>query len=332
MGWPLTLASALLVGGLWAVQRWPGEDWWVGALLTWGPQVQWLAPPVLALLLTLMARRGMLAFVNLVVTAFALFALAGFEMNDYGAPAPGEGVVRVATWNVYGHTREREVVRERILSWDCDIVCLQESADPAYRELLPGYESTRAGDLRVFVRGAILSRRVISGARPRPQVVLVVEADTCAGPVVALTTHVPRARRSRPVPREITPLADYVREGMQVREAKFEEVLGAIPHDRPMILAGDLNTPPTSRYWYRLSQRLTDAFDAAGRGFGHTFLWRRRWPLLRIDYVWAGGGARPLRCWVERAAPSDHRPVLAEIALPPARDSDGNLGAERESG
>ena len=64
-----------------------------------------------------------------------------------------------------------------------------------------------------------------------------------------------------------------------------------------MILAGDMNTPPTSRYWRRLRAELTDAFDVRGRGFGYTFAWRRGLALLRIDYIWAGGGAEPLRCW-----------------------------------
>jgi len=59
-------------------------------------------------------------------------------------------------------------------------------------------------------------------------------------------------------------------------------------------------------------------------------VWRRKWPILRIDYVWAGGGATPLRCWTEEAAPSDHRPVLAEIALPPASAADSD--ARREEG
>ena len=47
------------------------------------------------------------------LVAFALFSLAGFEMNQPVAPKPDQQTLRVATWNVYGFTQERQVVQER---------------------------------------------------------------------------------------------------------------------------------------------------------------------------------------------------------------------------
>jgi endonuclease/exonuclease/phosphatase (EEP) superfamily protein YafD len=60
--------------------------------------------------------------------------------------------------------------------------------------------------------------------------------------------------------------------------------------------------------------RLTDCFAATGVGTGYTFLFRGLAP-FRIDYVWLNAGLRPVRCRIESASPSDHRPVFAEVTF-----------------
>ncbi|MGC9318268.1 MAG: endonuclease/exonuclease/phosphatase family protein [Armatimonadota bacterium] len=316
----VTLLAAAVVGGVWLLQRYPGEDWWLGALLTWGPQVQWIVPPAVALLLTAAAREGRLTLINLAATAVALFVLGGFEMNP-GHDAPqGRHIVRVVTWNVHGRTEDQETIRERILDWDCDVICLQEARRKVFDDLLPGYQDATARDLRVFVRGRIRDREVIRTEKHQVHPLLRVDAEIEGHPLTIITVHLPRVRRSRRMPRELGPLTEYLREAGEVREEKFARLLEALPDGRPLVVAGDMNTPPTSRHWRRLSERLTDTFEAAGRGFGFTFVWRGKLPMLRIDYVWTGGGVTPVRCWVHAEGPSDHRPVLAEVALPPAHE------------
>ena len=314
----LTIGSILVVGGVLVLQRTPGESSWLGALLIYAPQVQWLVPPALALLATLAARRALLALINAAVLVGVLLGPVGLELNRPDTAPPGWGTVRVATWNVYGYTRERDVVRDRIMSWDCDIVCLQEARAQTFDDLLPGYESVLASDLRTHVRGRIIGHRMIRTERRRAHPMLEVQAETDAGPVTVVSVHFPRTTRARSMPREIEPLARYVELSVRVRDDKFAQLERLLPPDGPMLVMGDMNTPPTSRYWRSLRAQMIDSFDAVGRGLGYSFVWRRKWPSLRIDYVWAGGGATPLRCWTEEAAPSDHRPVLAEIALPPA--------------
>ena len=103
---------------------------------------------------------------------------------------------------------------------------------------------------------------------------------------------------------------------MDVRRRKFEALLRYLPEDRPLVVAGDMNTPPASRYYRRMSSRMTDAFAARGLGFGYTWLWRGRWPLLRIDYIWCGGGVRPVRCFTGYAEVTDHRQLVADVVIP----------------
>ncbi len=319
----LTIGSILLVGGVWVLQRVPGESSWLGALLTYAPQMQWLAPPAVALIVTVTMRRGLLSLVNAAVLIGVLLGPVGLELNRAADSPPGWSTVRVATWNVYGYTRARDVVRDRIMSWDCDIVCLEEAGGATFADLLPGYESVVAGDLRTYVRGRIADHRVIRTQRSRVHAMLEVQAETDAGPVRVVSVHFPRTTHARSMPRRIEPLARYVEMSVRVRDHKFEHLGRLLPPQEPMLIMGDMNTPPTSRYWRSLRAQMTDCFDVVGRGLGYSFVWRRRWPILRIDYVWAGGGATPLRCWTEEAAPSDHRPVLAEIALPPAGHGGG---------
>ncbi len=314
----LTVGSIVVVGGVLVAQRTPGERSWLGALLTYAPQLLWLAPSAVALVVTLATRRALLSLVNAAVLVGVLLGPVGLELNRPDAAPAGWQTVRVATWNVYGYTRERDVVRERIMSWDADIVCLEEARATTFDDLLPGYESVLAGDLRTYVRGYILDHREIRTERSRAHLMLEVQAETDAGPVTVVSVHFPRTTRARSMPREIEPLARYVELSVRVRDDKFEQLERLLPPDGPMLVMGDMNTPPTSRYWRSLRAQMIDAFDAVGCGLGYSFVWRRKWPILRIDYVWAGGGATPLRCWTEEAAPSDHRPVLAEIALPPA--------------
>lgn len=302
-----------------ALLRAPGEDWWASAALVYAPKVPWIAAPAVGVLAALIARRRGLIVLNLAAAACAVFPVAGYQLNA-APPIPDDRpIIRLATWNVYGWTRDLDLVRDRIMAWDCDVVCLQESARSVFRDLLPGYESAVAGDLRVFVRGRIVG----ANAPPDPlngrRRILVVEAETDAGPLTVINVHIPRAERARRTPREPGPLIEYIEAGVEVRESKFAQLASLLPAEGPLVVAGDMNTPPASRYYRMLQERLTDSFAAVGRGFGHTFVWRERLPLLRIDYVWAGGGVEPLRCRTEAHSPSDHRPVVVELALPRER-------------
>ncbi|MFW6156962.1 MAG: endonuclease/exonuclease/phosphatase family protein [Armatimonadota bacterium] len=310
------VVAALLPLAVWVLMRVPGEDWWGGAALVYAPKAQWIAVPALGLLVAAIAHRGMLVAVNLAAVAFALFVIAGFELNRPVPPPEDRPVVRVATWNVYGWTDERELVRDRIMSWDCDVVCLQESRRAVFRDLLPGYESANIGDLRTYARGRIVRTQAPPDPMTRLRRMLLAEIETDAGPLTVINLHIPRADRVGPTPRQVKPLIEYIETGVNSRARKFDQLIDLLPPRAPLVVTGDMNTPPASRYHALVSERLTDSFETVGSGFGYTFLWRRKLPMLRIDYVWTGGGVEPLRHRTAPAHPSDHRPIITELALP----------------
>lgn len=81
----------------------------------------------------------------------------------------------------------------------------------------------------------------------------------------------------------------------------------------PTVLLGDMNAGPGTPEMRALTAVLVDAWAVAGDGAGLTFPARR--PVARIDYVLVSPGVRPLGAAVVGTRASDHRPVVADLAL-----------------
>lgn len=78
----------------------------------------------------------------------------------------------------------------------------------------------------------------------------------------------------------------------------------------PVILMGDLNEIPYSYTYFRLNERLENAFELAGRGFGFTY--NRVLFFLRIDHIFSTPSLVPIYFNTHREVDySDHFPVSA---------------------
>jgi endonuclease/exonuclease/phosphatase family metal-dependent hydrolase len=102
----------------------------------------------------------------------------------------------------------------------------------------------------------------------------------------------------------------------RVRHAKeLTDFLAGLPG--PQVLGGDLNEGSERPAAAWISERLWDAFVAAGEGPGETFPSRN--PRARIDYIFVSQGITVERAWVGDAPAkiesSDHRPVFADVIL-----------------
>jgi endonuclease/exonuclease/phosphatase family metal-dependent hydrolase len=86
------------------------------------------------------------------------------------------------------------------------------------------------------------------------------------------------------------------------------EHLNNSPH--PVILLGDLNEIPYSFAYFKLGQKLVNAFEKAGRGFEFTY--NRVLFFLRIDHIFADPALNPIYFNTHREVDySDHYPVTA---------------------
>lgn len=83
--------------------------------------------------------------------------------------------------------------------------------------------------------------------------------------------------------------------------------------DTPVVIGGDMNGHPSDPAVEALTERYDDVWRAAGDGPGATFPSDE--PSARIDYLFAGPAARPLRAWTAGGTVSDHLMVVAEIAM-----------------
>jgi endonuclease/exonuclease/phosphatase family metal-dependent hydrolase len=98
-----------------------------------------------------------------------------------------------------------------------------------------------------------------------------------------------------------------------VRERQVADMLRHIgASTMPTLLLGDLNATPGAPELQPLLSRLHDAWDAS-RGTGFTY--PAEAPRERIDYVLVSPAFRVLDARVLDTQASDHRPVVADLAI-----------------
>jgi endonuclease/exonuclease/phosphatase family metal-dependent hydrolase len=81
----------------------------------------------------------------------------------------------------------------------------------------------------------------------------------------------------------------------------------------PVLIMGDFNAASGSYAYDLFKEKYQDACESTGN------LWRKTWPakfpVTRIDYIWASKHFKILSCRTINSHASDHRPVVARIQL-----------------
>lgn len=97
----------------------------------------------------------------------------------------------------------------------------------------------------------------------------------------------------------------------------WKEVLDALRKDDGLsIAAGDFNMDQHHHWYGELKKSgFTSAHEERGRGNATTWPQGRRLPMIRIDQVFHSGGIVCLSIREGRGQGSDHRPVIAELAI-----------------
>jgi endonuclease/exonuclease/phosphatase (EEP) superfamily protein YafD len=159
---------------------------------------------------------------------------------------------------------------------------------------------------------------------------LVAEVDLPSGTILVANVHQMTARRSLS---ELSPRAilngygpDIIMPHQVQREEEIMEIRLAIDDRRgglPVLVLGDFNMPSSSSLFRRWWGEYTNAFDAAGLGFGYTSPCRknqRHWfddtPWVRIDHILCSPEWSVVSCDVGEQNGSDHRLIAARLHLP----------------
>lgn len=342
---PVTLAVLLYAGLLltWLVLKLScGDRWWWLFLLNAGAPYLFLPLPLV--LLAALALRTPGLWVGLGAAAALGGALYGglFLPAWPQPPAPGPALVAM-TYNVLAFNGRRQEIVATLRDSGADLVALQELtaplADLIERDLADLYPY-RVVDLQHGPRGmGVLSRYPLRDAGEtlpgqwlgRPQVLTLDLAGTQVTVVnvhnvsVFVASSDLLSNLGSPVWRSRLEQSARVREDQARVLADF-----AARHPGPLLVLGDLNTAEQSRAYRIISGALEDAWRGGGSGLGHTFpgtgaaggtrltvagvsvpMW-----LARIDYIFHSRAWRTRSAWLgPPTGASDHRPVLAELAL-----------------
>ncbi len=304
------------------------ERWWLTTLLLYIPQLIYGLPlPLLAL--TAWRRRDRHGGIAVVAGCLLVAGpMMGWENPQLQAgPVRGAPRVRVLAYNVELLAAGPAPLVRQLHTAQADVVVLEEAGRSAprvgnlVRRTFPEWSVTEAGDITVASRWPISAETAIplgparvAGARNQRRALAVTVAAPFASFAV-LGVHFHTALDGGSFRRHWRRLPAYVEGSAAVRREQAADVAAWVRRARlPAIIAGDFNTPPAGlAYGVLRGAGLRDAFEERGWGWGYTFPARQ--PLLRIDYVFHTAAWDALHCRVGATDGSDHRPVLAELAL-----------------
>ncbi len=320
--------------GLWILGHLVTGDRYVPvALLTiLGPHL--FLPLFLVLPVGLLARRAdLLAGVIVGAAVFVLF-WGSHLLPKSGPPDEGPSLT-VMTYNVLGSQGQTDPVVTTLRATGADLVFLQE--------VTPGLAHALASELSEEYPHQILQpERGVSGLGVVSRYPLRATGETLPLNWVGE----PQILRMRWAEEEITlvhfhswaiGLATFevLEHNFRLREAQALVLSNFVRQEtaeRPVVVAGDLNTVDRSDAYRRVTGVLRDAWQEGGWGFGHTFpgsdvagssrprlmgVSMPRW-MARIDYIFHSDHWRTEQAWL---APfdgvSDHRGVLAALVFSP---------------
>ncbi|MDQ3557025.1 MAG: endonuclease/exonuclease/phosphatase family protein, partial [Gemmatimonadota bacterium] len=299
------------------------ERWWPATVYLFGPR--WLVILPLALLIpaaVLLDRRSLapLGLAGIVVLFPVLGLCAAGLPGAAGKRSPDD--LRVVTLNAAGRPEVAAKLAPLLAEWRPDIVAVQECGPllDGGASALPGWHAHAEGGLcllsRYPIRAAVpMNRDAFAEVRERGlggsggAVRYLLEAP--GRPLRLANVHLETPRKGLEGVR-FRLGAGRMAENTMLREMESRQVFRWVgPEEASLVVAGDFNMPVESRIYRATWGTLTNAFSAAGWGFGRTR--DNGWIQVRIDHVLAGSGWRVRRAWVGPDVGSDHRPVVADL-------------------
>lgn len=328
--WRWMLRAASLLGlliplaALGAVHQ-AGDTWWPATVVLFAPRWIFGLPALAMLAMALLTDWSscVICTTALVITAVPL---GGWQWSAPAEPSPQS--LRIITYNTGGEFKASREVHDwpellhRIVSWDADVVALQECDDlaPLLHDI-PNYHVVHGmAKLCMLTKFPVVSAETIdatqewkdNGAMLVSRVVL----QAPWGRFQVVPAHLATQREGLQLllyrhPRAIP----VMNEKMQERWHESRKAMRyASAFAGPTIVLGDFNTPPDSliirEVWL---PHYTDAFAAAGRGYGWTKF--TRWSGFRIDMVLTSPA------WIVRDAEvlpirwGDHQPLQVTLDL-----------------
>lgn len=276
---------------------------------TYAPPILLCLPLFLAVVIMLiragMRRFNRLDLFNLSASVISGLLILGFQFHMNGGQT---GSLHILTINVEMTNSTVPGLKEAILDRKIDLVMMQEvkggDHGPAQMILkdFPSWHITVAGEVAILSRWAFSDVRTFP-LRSLPGRYILAARVNAPKPFTAVTTHWSVPQISKGFKGLTSTISNQIHDS--------EDTLGALDKlPSPLILGGDFNNPPRQGLGQMLSNRMTDAFSAAGNGFGWTYSSSR--PVVRIDHLYSTAEFSPMVAEVGPSFGSDHYSLYAE--------------------
>lgn len=252
------------------------------------------------------------AAVAAVATLCLAMAVLPRAVGDGTVAAAGRETFTVLSTNVHHGTADPEVLVELVDRRRPELLAIQELTPSFDREL------RRAGIDRLLPNAILETRRGVSGAGLYSRLPMRKIAGS-----QAFSFRQPRALLRLPGGRRIRVVDVHPYPPQRNAVDEWSAALESLPSTGrgiPWVLVGDFNaTLDHSQLREILDRGYRDAGEVAGEGLEPTWPaddWASRLPGVTIDHVLADSRLGVVDYEVEELPGSDHRPVLAELALP----------------
>lgn len=234
----------------------------------------------------------------------------------------GAADLRVVAYNTFVAAPGAQHVLDVADRHDPDVLLLQEVFPERQAELERLFadrfptqvtlQSPGVGGVSVFSRYPLVETRPVGDATTRSRSTQIVVLDAGGQHVQVVPVHL-----ISPCPGCGPSIIERLELEGDVRRAEMRTITEALDPDVPAIVGGDFNSTDRSEpYRHLTAAGFRDPQREAGRGPGFT------WPdddgvgaMLRIDWLLVRG-LHPVGATVGPGGPSDHRPVIAELAFP----------------
>jgi vancomycin resistance protein VanJ len=312
---------------VWCIARQtPVARWWLFELTDIFSVWMYLPLPLLAALAALRRDRSLTAWLVLPLAMF-LVEYGGAFLPKRVAVAAAGTPLRVMTSNLMVDNQYPAGLEAVLEQENPDVVALQE-----LNFRMANFLNARLRDrypyqvLHPHVTDGglgVLSRYPIQevgppGLEPGTCLCQHVRIDLGSEVVDLLSVHpdTPRVRfltyKPVPLPRDFNDSS---------RDAEITMALARVADATgPLLVVGDFNTSDRQPFYRRLRERLDNAYEEAGWGFGYTYptfieFFTFPFPLVRIDHVFYNQAWAARAAWSAALPGSDHRYLIADLLL-----------------
>ncbi len=300
-----------------------GERHWLLIGLAYAPGILYLLPLIPLFVAAALLKIRPLLLPSLILLAVVLFGRMDFQLPSPRTPTQEESLTALS-YNVRAGLGGHEEITAYLQEQGSDLIGLQECRQPLDRRfqdptpaILAGMKSDyhfarggHRGELVSLSRYPIVSSQEhdLRGYSPCLEIVVDIKGEKFRFLNVHVLTGDPKGILKKG-PHGRTAYLNVTAQSRREQCAALLEVLAQ--SELPTILVGDFNSPPSSRMYHDLRDKLNDSFALKGIGFGLTYSVER--PLWRIDYLWASPTLGVEACWVEPCKLSDHKPLAGRF-------------------